>query len=84
MSQLHIRVCTNVSCMLRGGDDVYDAVHDHVKRISRIRTATSTVIVERTTCLGHCTHAPIVAINTDLFKEVSVDDLPELYKEYGL
>jgi NADH:ubiquinone oxidoreductase subunit E len=42
------------------------------------------VVVERTTCLGHCTHAPVVAVNDDLYEDVSVDDLPDLYKEIGL
>ena len=70
--------------MLRGGDEVYDAVHDYVITEVERRHDASDVIVERTTCLGHCTHAPVVAVNDELFEEVTVDVLPELYKEYGL
>ncbi|MFM2132996.1 MAG: hypothetical protein RL156_277 [Bacteroidota bacterium] len=82
--KIHVRVCTNVSCVLRGGDDVFDSLCRHVKCDDPAVAKSRGVVVERTTCLGHCTHAPVVAVNDDLYEDVSVDDLPDLYKEIGL
>lgn len=83
-TRYHVRVCTNVSCVLRGGDELFDNLCQHVRCDDSAASNERAVVVERTTCLGHCTHAPVVAVNDDLYEDVRVDDLPELYKELGI
>jgi len=84
VARYHVRVCTNVSCVLRGGDEVFDSLCQHVRCYDPEAAKERAVVVERTTCLGHCTHAPVVAVNDDLYEDVHVSDLPDLFKELGI
>ncbi len=75
----HIRVCTNVSCMLRGGDELMDRICKHYDIGNQQRTPDGHVSVEEIACMGACENAPIVSLNDEFFEEVSVNDLPQLY-----
>ncbi len=77
--QYHIRVCTNVSCMLRGGDELLDKICTHYGIHNKERTKDGLVSIENIPCMGYCDNAPIVAVNNDFYEEVSVHDLPLLY-----
>jgi NADH-quinone oxidoreductase subunit E len=60
----HVSVCTNISCMLRGGEDI----QAHVERKLGIRTGQSTpdgrIFLKREEeCLAACTGAPMMMID---------------------
>jgi NADH:ubiquinone oxidoreductase subunit E len=63
---------------------VFDSLCQHVRCYDAEAAKEHAVVVERTTCLGHCTHAPVVAVNDDLYEDVHVSDLPDLFKELGI
>ncbi len=75
----HVRVCTNISCMLRGGDELFERICKHYGVANRGRTADGLVSVEEIACMGACENAPVVSLNEDFFEEVSVNDLPQLF-----
>jgi NADH-quinone oxidoreductase subunit E len=60
----HISVCTNISCMLRGSQEVVD----HVEKKLGIKTGESTpdgriYLKREEECLGACTGAPMMMID---------------------
>ncbi len=74
----HIQVCTNVSCMLRGGYEIYDAVceklgiqHDEV-------TDNEKFSIEEVECMGSCGSAPMVAINEDYYENLTKEKVLEI------
>lgn len=78
MGKYHVQVCTNVSCMLRGGDAIYKNLCGKFGIGNRERTADGKFSLEEVECMGACGGAPMVAINEDYHENLTqakVDDL---------
>ena len=55
-----IRVCTDISCSLHGGDAVLEAVCQHLSSEPGKPCSEGEYRIEQVTCLGLCNHAPAV------------------------
>src|SRR5438309_2479977 len=74
----HVQVCTNVSCMLRGGNEVYDFVQKKLEIGNRQVTADGMFSLEEVECIGACTGAPAMQVNFDFYENLTerrADDL---------
>ena len=80
MAQYHVRICTNISCMLRGGDDLFEKVCKHYGVKPKQPSADGKILVEEIACMGACDSAPVVSVNDDFYEHVTVADLPELFE----
>jgi len=78
MGQHHIQVCTNISCMLRGGERIYDHVSNRYGISHNQRTPDGKFSLEEVECMGACGGAPMVAINEDYHENITVEDLDRL------
>ncbi|MFM7774240.1 MAG: NADH-quinone oxidoreductase subunit NuoE [Candidatus Kapaibacterium sp.] len=78
MGTYHVQVCTNVSCMLRGGDTLYDHVCEKYGIRHNETTADGKISVEEVECMGACGGAPMIAINEDYFENVSWEKVESL------
>lgn len=67
----HVQVCTNVSCMLRGGKQVYDFVQKKLEIGNKQVTADGMFSLEEVECIGACTGAPAVQINYDYYENLT-------------
>ncbi|MCE1189375.1 MAG: NADH-quinone oxidoreductase subunit NuoE [Ignavibacteria bacterium] len=67
----HLQVCTNVSCMLRGGYAVYDAVKNKYGLKNGSVTDDGKYSLEEVECMGSCGTAPMIAINEDYFENLT-------------
>ena len=56
--QLVVSVCTNLSCMVNGGFDLFDQLRSRYQE-------DSDVLVEEVECIAHCDHAPAFQVNYD-------------------
>lgn len=75
-----IRVCTDPSCAIAGGEEVLIRACQHAGGIHPSETsADGSVTVERATCLGLCDQAPGVLVDEVAFSEVDVEDTPHLF-----
>lgn len=78
----HIQVCTNVSCMLRGGFEIYDAVKEKLGISNHGVTGDGLFSLEEVECMGSCGTAPMIAVNEDfhenLTKELTLQILDNL------
>ncbi|MBI2418431.1 MAG: NADH-quinone oxidoreductase subunit NuoE [Ignavibacteriales bacterium] len=67
----HVQVCTNVSCMLRGGFDVYKAVKDKLQITHGGVTGDGKYSLEEVECMGSCGTAPMIAVNEDFYENLT-------------
>ena len=78
-----IRVCTNLSCMLRGGEEVLSELCRLLNIKPGETTADGLFTVEEYECMGLCDGAPAITVNEDRYTNVKVEELPEILKKYG-
>src|SRR6266851_8819927 len=67
----HVQVCTNVSCMLRGGYRIYDRVQRKLEIGNKQTTADGMFSLEEVECIGACTGAPALQINYDFYENLT-------------
>jgi len=78
VGKYHIQVCTNVSCMLRGGYEVFDAVREKLGIEEGEVTADSKFSLEEVECMGSCGTAPMLAVNADYYENLTVEKAKEI------
>lgn len=83
MGQNHVQVCTNISCMLRGGEQIYHHVRDRLGVGHMERTDDGRFSLEEVECMGACGGAPMIAINEDYFENVSLEEVTRLLDQRG-
>ena len=79
----HVQVCTNISCLLVGGEELY---HHASKKlgIGHKQTAADGVFsLEEVECIGACSWAPAVQINYDFHHNVTPEKLDQLLNSIG-
>jgi NADH-quinone oxidoreductase E subunit len=78
MGKYHIQVCTNVSCMLRGGHEIWDQVKDKFRIDHLGVTEDKMFSLEEVECMGSCGTAPMIAINEDFYENLSKEKVEEI------
>jgi NADH-quinone oxidoreductase subunit E len=74
----HIQVCTTLSCMLRGSDELVQ----HLENKLGIRCGETTddgkFSLVRVECLGSCGTAPMFQLNDDYHEDLTLDKVDKL------
>ena len=78
MGKHHIQVCTNVSCMLRGGYDIWNQVKEKLGIGNMEVTGDGKFSIEEVECMGSCGTAPMLAVNEDYFENLTKEKVEEL------
>ncbi len=76
----HIQVCTNVSCMLRGGNELLAHLKKRLEIGHKEVSSSGTFSLEEVECMGACTGAPCMQVNYDFYEDLTpilVDELLE-------
>lgn len=80
--QFHVQVCTNISCLLRGGEELYEHCRQRLG-IGHKQTAPDGVFsLEEVECLGACSWAPAVQVNYDFHQELTPERLDQILDAY--
>ncbi len=74
MGKHHIQVCTNVSCMLRGGEKIYDTMKQNLGIGHLERTEDGMFSLEEVECMGACGGAPMMAVGEIFFEKISGEE----------
>ena len=71
-----IQVCTGSSCFLKGASDVIQEFRKELEK----REANNDVLFELigSFCQDSCADGPVVKVNGELYKHVTVADVPKL------
>jgi len=78
VGKYHLQVCTNVSCMLRGAQDIYNHVKAKLTIDNGGVTGDKMFSLEEVECMGSCGTAPMIAINEDYFENLDKQKLDQI------
>ncbi len=73
-----IQVCTNVSCLLNGCDQVLRRLREHLGIDVGRTTADGAFTLRTAECLGACEEAPAMMVGPDRYGPVVADGIEEL------
>lgn len=74
----NLRVCTNLSCMVSRGYDIYEHLREKLDVAPGEPTPDGRFSVIEVECLGSCGTAPVVQVNNDYHENMSVEKMDEL------
>lgn len=74
----HLQVCTNVSCMLRGGYDIYNQVKEKLGLGNWGVSEDKKFSLEEVECMGSCGTAPMIAVNEDYYENITQEKVNEI------
>ena len=77
-----VRVCTNVSCLLRGADDIMNSLCQRRGGEAGETTADGRFTVFPAECLGACGGAPMMAVGDDYHEDLEAGGLDEILERY--
>jgi NADH-quinone oxidoreductase subunit F len=67
----HVQVCTNVSCMLRGGQRILELAQSKLEIGHKGVTSDGMFSLEEVECIGACTGAPAMQVNYDYYENLT-------------
>lgn len=67
----HVQVCTNISCLLVGGEELYQHAEKKLGIGNKQVTADGLFSLEEVECMGACSWAPAIEINYDFHHAVT-------------
>jgi NADH-quinone oxidoreductase subunit E len=73
-----VNVCTNIACMLLGGEELLHHLEDRLGVRPGSTTADGKFTIEDVECIAACTEAPCLQVNYRYFYKVTPDDADAL------
>ena len=83
MGKHHVQVCTNISCLLRGGEEVFDHCRHRLGIGHKQVTADGKFSLEEVECIGACSWAPAIQINYDFHENLTPEKLDSILDRYS-
>jgi NADH-quinone oxidoreductase subunit F len=77
----HIQVCTNISCMLRGGNELFQHVKTRLNLENKQVSPSGTFSLEEVECMGACTGAPAMQVNYDFYENLDADKVDAIFEQ---
>ena len=78
----NVQVCTNISCMLRGGYEILDHCKQKLGIGHKETTKDGIFSLEEVECIGACCWAPAIQINYDFHDDLTPAKVDVLFKLY--
>ncbi len=77
-----VRVCTNLSCMLNGGESILQAICDHFGVKPGETTKDGLFTIEEAECMGLCNGAPAMTVNETRFTNLTPQKAIAVLEEF--
>jgi len=77
-----VQVCTNIACMLRGGEDLLKHCKKRLGVGHKGTTLDGLFSLEEVECIGACSWAPAVQVNYDFHENLTVAKLDRVLDGY--
>ena len=77
----HIQVCTNISCMLLGGDEIYSKISSKLGIVEGELTPDGRFSLTEVECLGACCNAPAMQVNYKYHEDLTLEKVDQILKE---
>ena len=78
----NVQVCTNIACMLRGGEELLDHCEKKLGIGHKQTTADGLFSLEEVECIGACSWAPAVQVNYDFHENLTAEKMDKVLDEY--
>lgn len=78
IGKYNFQVCTNVSCLLRGGEGIFDHCKKKLGVGNRQTTPDRLFYLEEVECIGACSWAPAMMVNYDFVENLTKEKIDEL------
>lgn len=83
VGKFHLQICTNVSCMLCGGTDLFKYVSDKLGIKNKEVTSDGIFSIEEVECLGSCGTAPMLQVNNkEYYENLTLPQVDELISKF--
>ena len=76
--ETQIKVCTNISCLLRGSDEVVTRLEERLGIKLGEVTADGKFGLKEVECLGACVGAPMLQLDKDYIENLSPEKIDEM------
>jgi NADH-quinone oxidoreductase subunit E len=80
--KFHVQVCTNISCLLRGADDLFDHCKQRLGVGHKQTTPDGVFSLEEVECIGACSWAPAVQVNYDFHENLTSEKMDKVLDTY--
>ena len=77
-----VQVCTNISCMMRGAEELFDHCRQRLGVDHKEVTPDGTFSLEEVECIGACSWAPAVQVNYDFHLDVTPEKMDKILEGY--
>jgi len=80
--KFHVQVCTNISCMVRGGEELF---HHCAKKLGIGHKGTTPDLffsLEEVECIGACSWAPAAQVNYDFHENLTPEKMDKVLDGY--
>jgi NADH-quinone oxidoreductase subunit E len=84
MGKFHVQVCTNISCLLRGGDDLYKHCEKSLGIGHKQTTSDGVFSLEEVECIGACGWAPAAQVNYDFHENLTAEKMDKVLDQYRI
>ena len=82
MGKFNVQVCTNICCMLRGGNELFEHCKKRLGIGDKGTTPDGVFSLEEVECIGACSWAPAVQINYDFHENLTPESMDKVLDEY--
>jgi NADH-quinone oxidoreductase subunit E len=78
----NVQVCTNIACLLRGGEEILDHCKMKLAIGNKGTTPDGLFSLEEVECIGACSWAPAVQVNYDFHENLTPEKMDEVLDRY--
>ena len=80
--KFNVQVCTNISCMVRGGEEILQHCAKKLGVGNKGTTADGVFSLEEVECIGACSWAPAAQVNYDFHENLTTEKMDKVLDEY--
>jgi NADH-quinone oxidoreductase subunit E len=77
-----VQVCTNIACMVRGGEELFEHCKKKLGVGHKGTTADGVFTLEEVECIGACSWAPAIQVNYDFHENLTAEKVDRILDEY--
>lgn len=81
LGKYHVQVCTNISCMLVGGMELWQHACQSLHLGNKQTSTDGLISIEEVECMGACAWAPAIEVNYDFHHHVTPARFDEIIGE---
>ena len=80
--KFNVQVCTNISCLVRGGEEILEHCEKKLGVRHKGTTADGLFSLEEVECIGACSWAPAAQVNYDFHENLTAEKMDGILEGY--